>query len=152
MVDRLTPLVESIILEAMRRGATYRVAGLAAGVSQQTIFHWLRQGRRLKSGKFVKFLKSLRQVQAEALAACAARVMAAVHAGDVRAACWFLERRAPEEYGPLPVREFDKRIRALERATEGERRLQDTAGTRLPEEGDNTRSDHRPGRLGKTRL
>jgi hypothetical protein len=128
MVDRLTPLVESIILEAMRRGATYRVAGLAAGVSQQTIFHWLRQGRRSKSGKFVKFLKSLRQVQAQALAACAARVLEAVDAGDVKAAQWFLERRAPEDYGPFPIKDIERRLKALEKTYETYRGLAGTAG------------------------
>jgi hypothetical protein len=130
--DRLTPQVETIILEALRRGATYRVAGLAAGVSQQTIFHWLRQGRRLKSGKFVKFLKSLRQVQAQALAACAARVMDAVDAGDVKAAQWFLERRAPEDYGPCPIKDIDRRLKALERADEVNRGLAGAAAGPQP--------------------
>jgi hypothetical protein len=133
VVDRLTPQVEDIILTAMRRGCTYRVAATAAGVSQQTIFHWLRLGRRSKSGKFLKFLKSLRQVQAQALAACAARVMDAVNAGDIRAAQWFLERRAPEDYGPLPVKELDRRLAALEKALAVDRDLAG-ARNRLPEE------------------
>jgi hypothetical protein len=126
--DRLTPLVESIILEAMRRGATYRVAAAAAGVSQSTIFHWLRLGRRSKRGKFFKFLKCLRQVQAQALAACAARVMDAVDAGDVKAAQWFLERRAPEDYGPFPIKDIERRLKVLERADEANRGLAGTAG------------------------
>jgi hypothetical protein len=112
--DRLTPQVEGIIAEALRKGATVRVAAAAAGLSRHTLYHWLQKGRRSRGGKVRHFFNTCRQAQAEALATCAAKIMEAVHAGDVKAAQWFLERRAPEEYGPLPVKDLDRRIRALE--------------------------------------
>jgi transposase-like protein len=129
--NRLTDQVQALITEALRRGATVRVAAAAAGISRHTLYLWLRQGRRLKSGRMVNFFNACRVAQAQALATCAAKIMEAVHAGDVRAAMWFLERRAPEAYGPCPVKEIDRRLKALERADEVNRGLAGTAARGL---------------------
>jgi hypothetical protein len=127
MTDRLTPLVEAAIVNALRRGCTYELAARAAGVARVTLWYWLRKGKKSRSGKFRDFLNIVRRAEAEALAACAARVMDAIDQGDVRAACWFLERRAPEEYGPLPVKALDRRLRVLERSAGGDAKPGPTA-------------------------
>jgi hypothetical protein len=114
LLTKLTPQVQGLILEALRRGCTYHVAGRVAGITRATLWNWLRRGRTSRTGKFRKFFDRVRTAEAEALAACAAQVMDAVRAGDAAAARWFLERRAPDEFGPVPVAELDRRIRALE--------------------------------------
>jgi hypothetical protein len=127
MQNRLTDQTQAVITEALRRGASVRVAAEAAGLSRHTLYLWLRQGRRSRRGKLFNFFNTVRRVQAQALAECAAKIMDAIEGGDVRAAQWFLERRAPEDYGPLPVRELDRRLKALERADELNRGLAGTA-------------------------
>lgn len=62
---KLTPAVEDAICEAVKHGASYRAAALAAGVSERTLHAWRERGRAAKSGRFLQFLQRLEAAEAE---------------------------------------------------------------------------------------
>lgn len=94
------------VLEAVRRGLTYKQAAAYAGISYSTLNRWRIEGRkRAESGngdegsEICKFWKALQEANGEAAFRLVGRVDAAAEAGDWKAATWILERRFPDQWG-----------------------------------------------------
>lgn len=81
-----------IIVEAVRRGSSYRMACNIAGVHESTFYNWMKQGQTAPHGKFVDFRTNVLQAEAEN----GDRMLGLIqeHANkDWKAAAWILERR-----------------------------------------------------------
>lgn len=80
------------IVEAVRRGSSYRMACNIAGINESTFYMWMKKGQTAPHGKFVEFRTNVLQAEAEN----GDRMLALIqdHAvKDWKAAAWVLERR-----------------------------------------------------------
>ena len=79
---------------AIRQGCTYQAGASAIGVSVDTIYSWLRQGRAAtrKNDKYLKFLKAVKKAEHERQQFLLAQILEASNK-DWKAAAWLLERR-----------------------------------------------------------
>src|SRR5262249_8819191 len=92
---KLTPELQTVFLEALRRTWYVETAAELAGVARQTVNHWLRRGRAKPRGKFGRFSSAVKAVLAEE----EARHREAVAAADAwQAHAWLLERRHPQRW------------------------------------------------------
>ena len=80
--------------KAIQQGCTYEAGASSIGVSVQTIYHWLRQGRAAtrKNDKYLKFLKAVKKAEHERQQFLLQQILEA-SGKDWKAAAWLLERR-----------------------------------------------------------
>lgn len=102
--SKLTPEVQETICKYLRAGNAFKTACEAAGIGYATGKQWRQRGEdrhpdRESGEDYVAFVAAVERAEAEALARCAAVVQKAAVDGSVQAATWFLERRAPAEWG-----------------------------------------------------
>jgi hypothetical protein len=90
-----TPTVEETIIEAVRKGLTYRLAAMSAGIAHDTLREWLKAGDE-GDERFVAFSAAVRKAEADGAAANLEYINTAQ---DWRARAWILEHRHPEDFG-----------------------------------------------------
>lgn len=105
--SKLTPQVEAIILESLRKGHTRTAAFEVAGVHRSKISVWLV--------RFATFRDAVMRAEAEAEVGAADTIHDAYKAGDWKAAGWWLERRRHEDWGKRDKLEIVATIRRLVR-------------------------------------
>ena len=86
------------IVRAIRGGNYVETAAAMAGVSKSTLYDWLKQGARAKTGKLKEFSDAVNQAQGEAEARDVLTIGGAAKL-DWRAAAWRLERKFPDRWG-----------------------------------------------------
>lgn len=95
---KFTPTVAAAIVSYLKAGNFLEVAAAVAGVSKQTVYDWIKQGRRAGRGEMwiwaieVEKAMSFAEVFMVAQIARAAKV-------QWQAAAWHLERKYPERWG-----------------------------------------------------
>lgn len=80
------------IVEAVRRGSSYRMACNIAGIHESTFYMWMKKGQTANHGKFVDFRHAVLKAESEN----GDRMLGLIqeHANkDWKAAAWVLERR-----------------------------------------------------------
>lgn len=88
---KLTPEITKKFVDAIRVGATQRIAALYAGVTDDTIINWRT--------RHPEFAEAIREAEGAGAVQSLAKIEQAASAGDWRAAAWKMERRFPQEYG-----------------------------------------------------
>jgi hypothetical protein len=89
--SKYTPECVKKILEAIRLGATYRIACQYAGINEVTFERW-------RASK-VDFADNIREAEGVGAIKWLAQIEKAGNDGDWKALSWKLERRFPQEYG-----------------------------------------------------
>lgn len=97
--SKLTPEVSKAICDALRVGATHRMAADYAGVDPATFQRWLADPR----AQFREFRESVKRAEAKGDIAALAVIQKAADGGQWQAAAWRLERRHPDEFGRRQV-------------------------------------------------
>ena len=98
----------SRVLDAVRRGLTYRLAASYAGISYSTLNRWRLAGQdRDDNSEICQFWKALEEANGEAAYRLAGLVNDAADEGDWKAAGWILERRFPRDWGRAASQEKD---------------------------------------------
>jgi hypothetical protein len=105
--SKLTPQVEAVILDALRRGNTRTAAAEAAGLPRETLSRWI--------ARFVTFRHAVTRAEAEAEVAHVANVKKAADEGTWQASVWWLERRRSEDWGRRDRLEVIATVRQLAR-------------------------------------
>jgi hypothetical protein len=105
--SKLTPATESVILDALRAGATRTDAFEAAGIARSKISVYLK--------RFGTFRDAVIEAEAAAALRAVVTVRQAINAGDWRAASWWLERRRHDEWGRRDRIELRATIQQLAR-------------------------------------
>jgi transposase-like protein len=95
--SKLTPQVESIVLNGIRCGASYKGACVAAGIHPTTLSAWKRKAKEQPHSEYGAFIRKLRKADQEGIVACVAHIQKAAQK-DWRAAAWLLERRDPKRF------------------------------------------------------
>ena len=62
-MDRITSAQQQLIVTAVRAGSFPIAAAASAGVPAPTVTHWLRRGRRARSGRYRAFWVEVRQAR-----------------------------------------------------------------------------------------
>ncbi|BCW94678.1 MAG: helix-turn-helix domain-containing protein [Fimbriimonadales bacterium] len=92
MKQRIRRKAKRAIVKSLEQGATVSQACAAAGVSRRVFYEWLHKDPDFAGAVELAYTKQI------ALAETA--LFRAIEAGDLKAAMWFLERRAPEYRPP----------------------------------------------------
>lgn len=80
-------------MQAIRLGSTYQIASEYAGISDVTLYNWIKQGHKQTKGKFRDFLNQLREAEAHSAMDALACIQTEVKQGNLKAAFFLLERR-----------------------------------------------------------
>ena len=88
---KYTPETVKRITDAIKLGATYKLASAYGGITFQTFNTW----RETKPA----FAQALQDAEGEAAVKWLAKIEAAASDGNWQAAAWKLERRYPQDYG-----------------------------------------------------
>lgn len=94
---KLTPAVSKALLDALRMGATQRLACQYAGISEDTLARWRDLGSRGRA-PYADFAEAFTRAQGTLAVALLAKIEAAA-TDDWRAAAWKLQHRFPKDYG-----------------------------------------------------
>lgn len=117
--SKLTPEIQSSIVDSILGGNYAKVSAEASGISETTFYRWMSEGERAKSGKMREFWESVTRAQGESETVLLSRVNTATQT-DWRAATWLLERRFSKRWANtqrLEVqveKEFDAMLGTLE--------------------------------------
>lgn len=88
-----------MIVDAIRNGMWIETAAAFAGISKQTFYNWLKEGRRQKSGQKRDFLDAIERALAECEYQDLKKITQAADEGIWQAAKFRLERRFPQRWG-----------------------------------------------------
>ncbi len=82
------------LLEAIRLGATFKMAAEYAGISRSTMYNYINAGKKAKPGtKKAQFYAELVKAESDGAISSLAVIDKAALKGDWKAAAWKLERR-----------------------------------------------------------
>ncbi len=95
---KLTPAVQSALVEAVELGATWEAAAACAGIGPSTLREWRSRGAADEE-PFAALLADLQKAEGRAISASLQVIRQAASAGQWQAAAWLLERRYPADYG-----------------------------------------------------
>lgn len=96
---KLTPEVQSLIVDAIRNGNYMETAAQAVGVDQATVWRWMQRGADEEQGIYCEFRKAVESARADAEKRDLDIITRAAHDGSWQAAAWKLERRTPQRWG-----------------------------------------------------
>jgi len=86
------------IISCIRAGNYLETAAAYGGISKDTLYRWLRQGSRAKSGIYREFSDAVEKAMAEAEVRDVA-IIAKAAEEQWQAAAWRLERKYPDRWG-----------------------------------------------------
>lgn len=114
--SKLTETVFRRLVESVRKGATYKLAALRAGISHRTLRRWLRSGRRNENEGCVSLLAAITDAEGER----AEKYLDAINAQaetDGKMALEMLARLYPKEYGSdtQRMKHIERRLAELEK-------------------------------------
>ena len=96
--SKLTPETQARIVSAVRCGASFKNACVAAGISERTFQRWRQKGEHQGAKtEYRRFWRDLTQAEQEGQTARLAIIQEAAR-NDWRAAAWLLERMDPERF------------------------------------------------------
>ena len=95
----LNPARQARIVEALRLGATYRMAAACGGIEYRTLRNWMFRGEQDGEGPYFAFSDAIKGAESEAAISALMTINKAASNGTWQAAAWLLERRHPEEWG-----------------------------------------------------
>jgi hypothetical protein len=91
------------VIEAVRRGLTYKQAAAYGGISYSTLNRWRSLGRDAEDSEdlqeFWEFWNAMEVANGEAALRFVDCVSTAAESGDWKAASWMMERRFADEWG-----------------------------------------------------
>ncbi len=95
---KLTPAIQSKIVEYIHAGAYIETAAAAAGISKDTLYAWLRRGARGDGTRFREFSDAVERALAQAELRDLLIIGKAAQT-QWQAAAWRLERKCPDRWG-----------------------------------------------------
>lgn len=108
---KLTPELQEEICKYIEIGVPNKQAALACGISETTFYNWIKRGENTNSGKYFKFLESVKKAQAKNVLRNVAIIEKAAQEKNWQAAAWILERKYPEDWGRKEYHQQDIHLR-----------------------------------------
>ena len=88
------------IVDAIRVGATFRLACLYAGIDQGTFENW--------RARYSDFADAVKEAEGAGAVGWLAKIEQAAKDGNWQAAAWKLERKYPREYGRRVINSYEE--------------------------------------------
>ncbi len=82
----------NLILEAVKKGCTYKAAAAAGGIGTTTLYKWIHKGKHASRGKYREFYVALKKAELDRQQELL-QVITSHAVKDWKAAAWILERR-----------------------------------------------------------
>ena len=95
----LTDEMHDKIIGLIRAGNYVETASIAAGISKQTLYVWMKKGNKENSGKHKKFVDAVHKAIGESEAIDVNNIAKAAQKGQWQASAWRLERKHPQKWG-----------------------------------------------------
>jgi len=92
---KYTPETAKKITDAIRVGATFRLACMYGGISEDTFLRWRE--------RYADFADAIKEAEGAGAVGWLAKIEKAANEGVWQAAAWKMERRYPHEYGRTVV-------------------------------------------------
>ena len=96
---KYTPETTKKITDAIRVGATFRLACLYGGISEETFMRWRE--------RYVDFADAINEAEGAGAIGWLAKIEKAANDGNWQAAAWKLERKYPREYGRRVINSYE---------------------------------------------
>lgn len=90
---KCTPELIDRMKENVKLGFTYSALALSLGISEDTLYSWIRKGRDEQQQPYVSFYAALKEAEADLLAECLQQLKLSMKMGNVESAKFMLERR-----------------------------------------------------------
>ncbi|MEL7664084.1 MAG: transposase [Methanosarcina mazei] len=90
---KITPELIERMKENVKLGFTYSALALSLGISEDTLYSWIRKGRDEQQQPYVSFYAGLKEAESELLAECLQQLKLSAKLGNVDSSKWLLERR-----------------------------------------------------------
>ena len=111
MKTKLTPAIQTAIIELIEGGNFKRTAAAACGISESTLYLWIQKGEEAKSGKYFEFSETIKRSEAKAEAMLIAKInRAAIDPKTWQAAAWILERSRFKDWGKKDTLDLNAKI------------------------------------------
>jgi predicted DNA-binding transcriptional regulator AlpA len=101
--SKLTDVIQSKIVKAIRAGNYIETAAAYAGISKTTLYKWMQKGSRKEAPRYAAFVNAVERALAESEVRDVMTIGTAAERGDWRAAAWRLERKNYERWGKREV-------------------------------------------------
>lgn len=98
--SKLTPPLTEQLVQALRLGNSRKHSAIYAGIDEATLRRWMSRGRAEREGPYADLIAAIHDAEAKAQILAMGCISQAIRGGNVGAAQWFLERKAPEHYAP----------------------------------------------------
>lgn len=100
IISQVDPAKLAKIVELVANGSSINGAARAVGLPMRTVSGWVEAGSAegRHDPAMEEFALQVRSAEGQTEACAVAVIFDAAKRGDVRAACWFLERKFPGEY------------------------------------------------------
>lgn len=95
---KLDPIIQGILIDAVKTGVPYTYAVKLAGICYDTFCEWQKKGAE-GLAPYAEFVEQLERAKGEAIEARIKRIEAAGKQGSWQADAWWLERQIPSEFG-----------------------------------------------------
>jgi hypothetical protein len=95
---KLTPETQKKITDAIRLGATYKLASQYAGISYDAFNEWMAKGEQAQTGAYCQFRHAVKEAEGAAAVGWLAKIEKAASDGTWQAAAWKLERLHGDDY------------------------------------------------------
>lgn len=90
---RCTPEVIELMKQNVKLGFTYSALALSLGISEDTLYSWIRKGRDEQTQPYLSFYAGLKEAESDLLAECLNQLKLSMKMGNVDSAKFLLERR-----------------------------------------------------------
>ena len=115
--SKITPELIELIVEHLKEGNYDMVAAQAAGITRQTFYRWIREGKKNKEGIYFDFYLAVEKAKAEG----ETELLHTIRKASSRswtAAAWILERSRPQRWSLHKAKEtaakhWESEIRGL---------------------------------------
>ena len=98
--SKLTRKLIELVGRNIMAGNTKKTTCMAVGISQQTFYRWMKEGKEQSRGLKSEFCESVKKAEAVLKTALVSKIM---NSPNWQAQAWLLERMFPEEYGRRQV-------------------------------------------------
>ena len=97
---KITPRLIEIMKANAKLGFTYSALAVSLGISDDTLYSWIRKGRDEGTQPYCTFYAALKEAESELLKECLDQLKLSMKQGNIESTKWLMEKRFPKDgYG-----------------------------------------------------
>jgi transposase len=97
---KITPRLIEIMQANAKLGFTYSALAVSLGISEDTLYSWIRKGRDEGTQPYCTFYAALKEAESELLRECLDQLKLSMRQGNIESTKWLMEKKFNKEgYG-----------------------------------------------------